>query len=177
MWPSPLNASERTSEQALSCSLEGRSMSFLRLASLAISQLATLDLSMIAVALTPSWLVWIITVMPLWLYFLSFLFCSVLFLNSNFIYYTTVSCVWSLIPFVSLQTNWAWKPSNSDCPFRFLFKDCRLCSRYNNVNYGAWHVYKRLFGCSVATCRLACFEISLSINEKKLEKSPGKGRT
>ena len=34
-----------------------------------------------------------------------------------------------------------------------------------------------MFGCSVATCRLACFEISFSINEKRLEKSPGKGRT
>ena len=32
--------------------------------------------------------------MPLWLYFLSFLFCSVLFLNSNFICNTSVSCVW-----------------------------------------------------------------------------------
>ena len=111
MWPSPLNASERISEQALSCSLEGWSIYFLRLASLAISELATFDLSMIAVALTPSWLVWIIAVMPLWLYFLSFLFCSVLFLNSNFIYYTSVSCVWFLLPFVSLQSNWAWKPS------------------------------------------------------------------
>ena len=29
-----------------------------------------------------------------------------------------------------------------------------------------------MFGCSVATCRLACFEISLSIDEKRLEKSP-----
>ena len=48
---------------------------------------------------------------------------------------------------------------------------------YNNVNYCAWHVYKSLFGCSVAFCRLTYIEISLSINEKKLEKSPGKGRT
>ena len=70
------------------CWLEGRSMQFLRLASLAISELATLDLSLIAVALTPSWLVWIITVLPHWLYFLSLLFCSVMFLNSNFKYYT-----------------------------------------------------------------------------------------
>ena len=59
---------------------------------------------------------------------------------------------------------------NSDCPFRFLFEDFRLCSRYNSVNYGAWHVHKPLFGCSVATCRLACLQISLSINEKKPEK-------
>ena len=68
-------------------------------------ELAAIDLSMIAVALTPSWLVWILTVMPLWLYFLSFLFCSVLFLNSNFIYYPSVSCVWFLLPLVSLQSN------------------------------------------------------------------------
>ena len=47
-----------------------------------------------------------------------------------------------------------------------------LHSRYNNVNYGAWHVYKALFGSPVATWRLACSEISLSINEKKLERRP-----
>ena len=66
---------------------------------------------------------------------------------------------------------------NSDRPFRFLFEDFRLCSRDNNINYGAWHVYKPLFGCSVAIFRFACFEIPLSMNEKKLEKRPGKGRT
>ena len=37
-------------------------------------KLAGMDLSMIAVALTPSWLVWILTIMPVWLYFSSFLF-------------------------------------------------------------------------------------------------------
>ena len=107
--------------------------------------------------------------MPLWLYFLSFLFCSVLFLNSNFIYYTSVSCVWFLLLFACNLTE-RENLQNSDCPFRFLFEDFRLCSRYNNVNYGACHVHKPLFGCSVATCRLACLQISLSINEKKLEK-------
>ena len=30
---------------------------------------------------------------------------------------------------------------------------------YNNVNYCAWHVYKSLFDCSVASCRLAYIEI------------------
>ena len=107
--------------------------------------------------------------MPLWLYFLSFLFCSVLFLNSNFIYYTSVSCVWFLLLFACNLTE-RENLQNSDCPFRFLFEDFRLCSRYNNVNYGAWHVYKPLFGCSVATSRLACFETSLSINEKNYRK-------
>ena len=34
-----------------------------------------MDLSVIAVALTPAWLVWILTVMPVWSYFSSFLFC------------------------------------------------------------------------------------------------------
>ena len=32
---------------------------------------------------------------------------------------------------------------------------------YNNVNYGTWRVCKRLFGSSVATCRLARSEISI----------------
>ena len=56
----------------------------------------------------------------------------------------------------------------------FFLLDFRICSRFNNVNYGAWYVYKPLFGSSVATCRLACSEISLSIIEKKLERSLGK---
>ena len=61
--------------------------------------------------------------------------------------------------------------------FVFFFKDFRLCLRYDNVKYCAWHVYKPLFGSSVATCRLACSEISLSFNEKKRERSPGNGLT
>ena len=44
---------------------------------------AAMDFSMIIFAQTPSWLVWILTVMPVWLYFSSFLFCSVLFLNTE----------------------------------------------------------------------------------------------
>ena len=48
---------------------------------------------------------------------------------------------------------------------------------FNNVNYGAWFVYKPLFGCSVATCWLACSEISVSIIGKKLKRSHGKGWT
>ena len=40
---------------------------------------AAMNFSMIIFAQTPSWLVWILTVMPVWLYFSSFLFCSVLF--------------------------------------------------------------------------------------------------
>ena len=56
---------------------------------------------------------------------------------------------------------------NSDCPFRFFFEDFRLCSLCS----------KYFFGSSVATCRFACSENSLSINEKKLERRPGKGGT
>ena len=45
---------------------------------------AAMDFSMIIFAQKPSWLVWILTVMPVWLYFSSFLFCSVLFLITKF---------------------------------------------------------------------------------------------
>ena len=31
------------------------------------------------------------------------------FWTRNFMYYTSVSCVWFLLPNVSLQSNWAWK--------------------------------------------------------------------
>ena len=61
--------------------------------------------------------------------------------------------------------------------FRFLSEDFRLCSLYNNVNYGAWYIYKSLSTFSVATCRLACFEITILSNEEKLERGPGKGWT
>ena len=72
-------------------------------------ELAAIDLSMIAVALTPSWLVWILTVMPGYIFHHSCFFL-VCFWNRNFIYYTSVSCVWFLLPYVNLQSNWAWKP-------------------------------------------------------------------
>ena len=65
-------------------------------------ELTAMDLSVIAVALTPAWLVWILTVMPVWLYFSSFLFC---FWSRNFTYYTSVSCVWFLLPYISLPSN------------------------------------------------------------------------
>ena len=73
-------------------------------------KLVAMDLSMIAVALTPSWLVWILTVIPVWLYFSSFLLCPVLFLNTKLIYCRSVRCVWFSLPYVSFQSNWAWKP-------------------------------------------------------------------
>ena len=59
-------------------------------------ELAAMDLRMITVALTPSWLARILTVMPVWLYFSSFLFYSVFFFEHETIYasYTSVNCVW-----------------------------------------------------------------------------------
>ena len=66
-------------------------------------ELAAIDLSMIVVALTPSWLVWILTVMPGKIFIIPvFLFC---FWTRNFIYYTSVSCVWFLLPYVNWQSN------------------------------------------------------------------------
>ena len=44
------------------------------------------------------------------LYFSSFLFFFLFcFWTQNFIYYTSVSCVWFLLPYLNLQSNWAWK--------------------------------------------------------------------
>ena len=59
-------------------------------------ELAAMDLRMITVALTPSWLARILTVMPVWLYLSSFLFYSVFFFERETIYasYTSVNCVW-----------------------------------------------------------------------------------
>ena len=73
---------------------------------------AATDLSMIAVALTPSWLVWISTVMPGYIFHHScfFFFFLICFWTRKFIYYTSNGCVWFLLPFVDLQSNWAWKP-------------------------------------------------------------------
>ena len=139
---------------------------------------AAMDFSMIIFAQTPSWLVWILTVMPVWLYFSSFLFCSILFLNSeHYILFECLLCLIFITVLLSLQSNWAWKSLKLGMSSLFFFKDFHICSRFNNVNYGAWYVYKPLFGCSVATCRLACSEISLSIIGKKLKRSPEKDRT
>ena len=70
-------------------------------------ELAAIDLSMIAVALTPSW---ILTVMPGYIFHHSCFFFCFFFQTLNFIYYTSVSCVWFLLPYVNSQSNWAWKP-------------------------------------------------------------------
>ena len=71
-------------------------------------------------ALTPSWLVCILTVMPVWLYF-SYHSCFVLhfFWTRKYICYTSVSWVLFLLPYVSLQYIWAWKPSILGLPISF----------------------------------------------------------
>ena len=73
-------------------------------------ELAAMDLSMIAVALTPSWLVWILSAMPVRLCFHQSCFVLHVCLTRNYIYYTRVSCVWFLLPYVILQSDRAWKP-------------------------------------------------------------------
>ena len=105
-----LNASERISEQALFFfhSKDGR-CSFWGMIHCDVRRSpwwASRDgLSMITFALTPSWLVWILTARPVWLYFSSFLFVLFCFWTQNFIYYTSDSCVWFLLPYVSSQSN------------------------------------------------------------------------
>ena len=47
----------------------------------------------------------------------------------------------------------------------------------NTKPYGARHVHKPLLGSSVTNCWLACSEISLSINERELQRSLGNERT
>ena len=126
--------------------------------------------------MTPSWLVWVFNSYASLaiLFIILVLFCFVFeheTINTALVlavfdfYYRTYAC--NLTECENLQ--------NSDCPFPLLFEDFRLCSRYNNVNYGTWHVYKPLFGSSNAICRLDCSEISLSKKKKNMEKSPGYG--
>ena len=82
-------------------SLEGRPMSVLRLAYITSmtgdrnDELAAMDLNTIAVALTPSWLLRILTAMPIWQCFSSFLFCFVLFLSTKL--YMLNECLLCLI--------------------------------------------------------------------------------
>ena len=73
-----------------------------------------------------------------------------------------------LLPCVILRSNWAFQFKYSDSPLSFFFSDFRLRSRYGNVNYRAWHVYKLLFGSSFATCRLACYEIYFQWTKKAI---------
>ena len=64
-------------------------------------ELAAMDLSVIAVALTAAWLVWMLRVMPVWLYFSSFLFFfSVLLLITKL--YTLYEC-WLCLIFITVR--------------------------------------------------------------------------
>ena len=88
-------------------------------------------------------------------FIISVLFCF-FFWTLNFIYYMSVSGVWFLLLYVSLQSNWVWKFLKRRMFILFFsFEDFHICSRFHNINYGAWYVYKPLFDSSVATCRLA----------------------
>ena len=117
-----------------------------------------------------------------WLYFLSLLFFTVSFCIffpvHETIYTIRVSVVFDFY-YRTLTYNLTERENlqNSDCPFRFLFKDFLLCSRYSKVSYSAKHVCKPLFGSSATIFRLTCSELSLSINVKKLKRSPGNCRT
>ena len=96
---------------------------------------------------------------------LFFIICFVLFLNIKlYILHECYQCL-IFITVRNLQSSWACEPSKLELSISFS---------HNKENCGAWYVYKSLFGSSVATCRLVCSEVSLSINEKKLERSPGK---
>ena len=55
----------------------------------------------------------------LWLSVCFVLFC---FWTLNFIYYTSVNCVWFLLPYVSLQSNWAWKSLKLGMSILFFLK-------------------------------------------------------
>ena len=71
---------------------------------------AAMDFGMIIFAQTLSWLVWILPQLcQLGYIFHNFCFVLFFFWTLNFIHYTSVSCVWLLVPYVSLQSNWAWK--------------------------------------------------------------------
>ena len=94
---------------------------------------AAMDFSTTEVAQTPSWLVWTLIVMPVCQFFSSFLF-----VNTKL--YILHECLLCLI-FITIG-KLAIKLSVKSFKTRI--------SRYNNINYGAWHVYKSLFGSSVA---------------------------
>ena len=88
----PLNTLERISDKALGCSLKW----WPRLVEACLTvmtvdhrnELLVMDHSVMVVALRLSWFAWIITVMLVWLYFSSLMFCSVLFFNMKlYIYY------------------------------------------------------------------------------------------
>ena len=84
-----------------------------------------------------------------WPYLPSFLFCSV-FEQETILYSRVLAVLNSYYRMWACNLTERKNLQNSDCRLRFLCENFRLCSRYNNVNYGARYVYKPLFGSSVA---------------------------
>ena len=117
---------------------------------------AAMDLSMIIFALPPSWFVWILTVIQVWLYFLYL----VIFFNIFYVFQLKTLYT------IRVLANCAWKPLKLALSILFSIWGFSSLLTFYNVNYSAWYVYKPLFGSSVATCQLECSEISLSIIEK-----------
>ena len=167
MWPS---------SQCLGKSIRASPLLFTRTAADVISEacftamtgdrhddLAAMDLSRIAVALTVIISMNFNSYASFALFFIiPVLFYFVFELETIYTVRVSVSRVWFLLPYVSSQIQLSvTRFKTQTVPFRFLFEDFRFCSRYDNVNYVARHVYKPLFGSSVVTCRLACSENSL----------------
>ena len=99
------------------------------------------------------------------LYFSSFLFC---FWKWNFIYYTSVGYVWFLLPYVNMQSNWAWKQLKLGLSIFVLSLRVCLCSRYSNLTYSP--------GIFANLCSLFP-KFHCQLTKEKLGRSPGKGRT
>ena len=97
------------------------------------------------------------------------LFCFVF--EHGILYTIRMIAMYFFLPYLSLQSYWAWKPSKPGLSISFLFEDFRLCLRYSNLNYGAWHIHKPFFGSSVATCRLAFPKFHFQLMKKAREKS------
>ena len=124
----PLNTLERISDKALGCSLKW----WPRLVEACLTlmtvdhrnELLVMDHSVMVVALRLPWFAWIITVMPVWLYFSSFMFCSVLFFNMKlYIYYARVGCVWFLYCRYAYNLTEHEYLENLGCQFCFLFEE------------------------------------------------------
>ena len=159
----PLNAPERISEQALNSS---RQCNFWGL--LHCDDRRSPWWARIAVVLTP----WFVKILKSYVY-KSFVYnfhrsCFVLlrFWTRNYIRVFAV-CELDNCPHLIDKLTERENLQNSDSPFCFVFGDFGLCSCYNFVKYGAWHVYKLLFGSSVATWWPACSKSLLLINKKK----------
>ena len=134
---------------------------------------------MLVVTLTPSWLVWILTVTPIWLYFhhSGFVLFSFVFEHKT-MYYMSVSCVWFLLPSVNLQSNWVWKHSKLGLSSSFslwgFFVSALIILQLQPLAcllIVVWFVC-----CYFPTCLFPNFTFNCK-KKKKLEKSPGKGWT